>query len=243
MVRCNETFKGFIRKNFPTSCGKTDFEVHDYLNRAGTYSLKAVIRCAKDGVRAIIDDRTPDGKTIQLLIRRAAVNPVTGVAAVIVVVLATTEGSGEKNGLTYNYIARALSEDYIFLYFINMDTGDFTEYSPNGADRDVTIERRGKDFFKESYEVAKNMIYKEDLETFLQEFTKEKIEHGLRENGSFTLTYRHMMDGKPVYVNMKIVKTRGYGNNVILGINNVDAQMQQQQALERRQLKRRPNLM
>lgn len=233
VVRCNETFRSFIQENFPSTYGRTDFDVSEYPNRAGAYSLNAVFRCAKDGVRTIIDDRTSDGKNIQLLIRRAAINPVTGVAAVIVVVLSATEGTGEKNGLTYNYIARALSEDYIYLYFINMDTGEFTEYSPNGQNRDVSIERRGKDFFRESYEVAKDMIYKEDLEMFLQEFTKEKIEQGLQEHGTFTLTYRNMIDGTPVYVNMKIVKTRGKGNNVILGINNVDAQMRQQQALER----------
>ncbi|MDT3843194.1 MAG: EAL domain-containing protein [Bacillota bacterium] len=233
VVRCNETFRSFIQENFPSTYGRTDFDVSEYPNRAGAYSLNAVFRCAKDGVRTIIDDRTSDGKNIQLLIRRAAINPVTGVAAVIVVVLSATEGTGEKNGLTYNYIARVLSEDYIYLYFINMDTGEFTEYSPNGQNRDVSIERRGKDFFRESYEVAKDMIYKEDLEMFLQEFTREKIEQGLREHGSFTLTYRNMIDGTPVYVNMKIVKTRGKGNNVILGINNVDAQMRQQQALER----------
>jgi hypothetical protein len=41
-----------------------------------------------------------------------------------------------------------------------------------------------------------------------------------------------MEKGVPVYVSMKITKIRNKGNCVIIGVNNIDAQMKEKEALE-----------
>ncbi len=233
ITRCNGTFREFLERNFPGSIEKTVIRVADYEGRPGAYSLNSAVQCAKDGQRLIIDDRTGDGKTLQLLMRRVAVNPVTGAAAINIAILSVSDSPDDDTSLTYNYVARALSEDYMRLYFINMDTGNFTEYSTDGANRDMNVATRGHDFFGLSDSVAENNIYEADREEFLKSFTKENVEKSLKENGIFTLTYRVMMDGEPVYVNMKVVKVRNKGNNIIMGINNVDAQMKHEEALEK----------
>ncbi len=233
IIKCNGTFREFFRDSYTEHAHKQKFVYRDDYDFPGSYALRTIVQCGRDGNRSIIDDRTPQGRTVQVFIRRIAVNPVTGASAVGVVLLSIADSPTSNRGLSYNYIARALSEDYIFLYFIDMNTGEFTEYSPDGANRDVSIERHGKDFFAESLEVASNLIYKDDLEDFLKVFSKKNIEKSLKENGTFTLTYRNMIDGEPVYVNMKIVKIRGEDDKVILGINNVDAQMKHKAALEK----------
>ena len=43
----------------------------------------------------------------------------------MVVVLSAVEESKARSSLTYNYISRVLSEDYIYLYYINLDNGDY----------------------------------------------------------------------------------------------------------------------
>ncbi len=233
IVRCNSSFREFFERSIFVNITGKKFSVSDYLGKQGIYSLKAIMQCARDGKRVIMDDRTLDGKMLQLFLRRVAVNPVTGVAAVMAVVLSSGETTVDSNALSYNYIARVLSQDYIFLFFIDLDTGEFTEYSPDGVNRNVSVERKGKDFFKEVVEAVNKYIYKDDSEEFQKSFTKEKIEQSLRENGVFTLTYRNLFDGEPIYVNMKIVRVGDFGNHVILGINNVDAQMKQKQDFER----------
>ena len=55
----------------------------------------------------------------------------------------------------------------------------------------------------------------------------------LDDHGVFTLTYRQMYKGEPVYVNLKAVRIKGDSKYIIIGVNNIDAQMKQQQALER----------
>ncbi len=233
ITRCNVTFREFMARTFPDSLNKTEFRISDYMGKQGDYSLKAVLKCAKDGRRMLIDDRTRDGKTIQLFIRRVAVNPVNGVSAVSVAVLSVTDSPNFSASLTYNYAARTLSEDYLNIYFVNMDTGDFTEYIPDGANLDISLERHGKNFFEASAEDAQEVIYSEDRDYFLSVFNKKNVEKNLKEHGIFTTTYRIMDNGAPVYINMKIVKVRNRSNYIIIGVNNVDAQMRREEALEK----------
>jgi EAL domain-containing protein (putative c-di-GMP-specific phosphodiesterase class I) len=108
VIRCNITFREFMARTFPDSADKTDFMLSDHSGKQGDYSLKAVIKCAKDGRSVIIDDRTRDGKTIQLFIRRVAVNPVNGISAVAVAILSVVDNPNFSSSLTYNYAARAL---------------------------------------------------------------------------------------------------------------------------------------
>ena len=53
------------------------------------------------------------------------------------------------------------------------------------------------------------------------------------EQGTFTLTYRLLKEGKPIYVNMKAIRTGSDSKHIIIGVSNVDAQMRQQETLER----------
>ncbi len=233
VVRCNETFRLFFERNFPKSAGISEFMLDDLKGQSGVYTLNAVIQCGKDGNGVILDDRTKDGKTIQLFIRRVAVNPTNSAAAVVVAILSVSDGPSGNTALTYNYVARALSEDYAHLYYVNMDTDEFTEYLPDGANRDMSLERKGKDFFGQTERDAQVMIHKDDREEFLKIFTKENIEKNLDENGIFTHTYRNIVKGEPIYVNLKIVRIRNKGNYIIIGVNNVDAQMRHKEALEK----------
>ncbi len=55
------------------------------------------------------------------------------------------------------------------------------------------------------------------------------------EHGTFTLTYRLLMGGKPTYVSMKAVRMRTDKSYIIIGVSNVDAQMRQKEAVARLQ--------
>jgi diguanylate cyclase (GGDEF)-like protein len=190
------------------------------------------MRCSRDGRKVIVDDRTSGGLNVQLLIWRVAVNPVTTRKAVVVTLLQVENSPEEKIMLTYNYIARALSQDYSYLYLVDLDTEQYTEYTPDGVNRDISEERRGDCFFEETRSKARSTVYRADQKEFLQAFTKENIEKNLLENNSFTIIYRNMEKGVPVYVSMKITKIRNKGNCVIIGVNNIDAQMKEKEALE-----------
>ncbi len=233
IVRTNESFRSFVEKAFPGRLVKKQFKIGEYTGFLGGYTLKSIVQCARDGQRTFIDDISASGMNMQMFMRRVAVNPISGVAAVALVILSITDRFNMNTGLTYNYIARALTEDYVNLYFVNMDSEEFTEYAPDGLNREVTVERHGKNFFEEYKKDAAGKLFKDDFDEFFRVFNKKNIEKSLGENGSFTHAFRIVADGSPVYVNMKIVPVRDWKNDIIIGINNVDAQMKQKEVVEK----------
>ncbi|SEK18175.1 diguanylate cyclase (GGDEF) domain-containing protein [Pseudobutyrivibrio ruminis] len=234
IIRENHAFRDFLYSNSGIEGRDFIYKVKENAKEsAGEYTVNAIRKCAKDGKRVIFDDRTRHKKTIQLLLQRVAVNPVTKVAAVAVVILQIGETINQADTLTYNYIARALSEDYINLFYVNMDTDEFVEYNPDGLNRDVSVENKGTDFFNKSLNNFFSRIYSEDLDMMNKSFTKDKIIKSLKNKGTFSITYRRIVNGEPIYVNLKAVKVREDDNYILIGVNNVDDQVKQREAIEK----------
>ena len=74
--------------------------------------------------------------------------------------------------MNYAHIAKALSADYVNLYYVNMDTEKFVEYSPDPVREDLAVERHGGDFFATSRSDALKHLYKDDQEAFVSAFTR-----------------------------------------------------------------------
>lgn len=233
MLRCNRSYRDFLKKYNSFIAEKEVIDLADMQNGPGAGFIKALRQCGIDGKRVIMDEKTFSGQIAHVFVRRIAANPVTGVIAFVVVILGVTDDTIPNVGPTYAYVARALSSDYMNLYYVNMDTDSFVEYSADKAYEDLAVERHGDDFFAASIRDARDVVYEEDREAFIQAFTKSNIEENLDQHGLFTLTYRIYIDGEPIYVNMKVVRIKTRGNHIIIGVNNVDAQMKEQEALER----------
>ncbi|SFG21418.1 EAL domain-containing protein [Oribacterium sp. WCC10] len=91
VIRANDVYKKFFKENFPDTYGKLRFDTSRLMDKPGAYSMKAVMKVARDGKRVIVDDITIDGKMIQLFVCRVAVNPVNGVSAVMIVILSASD--------------------------------------------------------------------------------------------------------------------------------------------------------
>ena len=234
--RCNQSYRDFLQRAFGATFGTGERDVEEMPEGPGTTLMRAVLRCSRDGNRAIIDERIGD-TTVHSFIRRVAVNPVTGSAAVAVAVLGAIKDS-ENAGMDYVHIAKALSADYVYLYYVNMDTEAFVEYSPDPRREDLSLERHGEDFFAASRKDALQYLYREDQKAFTNAFTHENVEKTLDAQGAFTLTYRLLINDVPTYVNMKAVRMQGDRTHIIIGVSNVDNQMRQKEALARIQAER-----
>ncbi|MCR4756918.1 MAG: GGDEF domain-containing protein, partial [Butyrivibrio sp.] len=232
LVRSNKSYREFMAANFPASHKIKEIEYSSFKSGPGQYSFNAVRQCAQDGKRVILDDRLGDGRILHLLINRIAVNPVTGAAAVSIVVL-SIDDSVVKAGLNYNYIARALSEDYISLYMVNMDDDSYTEYKADGVNRDISFSKIGEDFFNLDREEFKYEMMPEDKEHLRKIFKKENIVDNLKKEGIYSIFTKVLLKDVPTYINIKIVQIRGDGNYIIVGINNVDKQIKTREALEK----------
>ena len=230
LIRSNKSFKSlndhivFIRDSF------TDLMNSGNSAAPGAAFIRGIKQCAEDGGQLVIDEKTRSGKLIHALIRRVYVNEVRNVTALSVVILEITE---EKPDLSFAYVAQALSADYLNLFYVDLNTEKFVEYKPDHSAGDMVIERKGEDFFNQSRHDALSLLHEEDREAFVDAFTKENILRSIAESGAFTFTYRLLDGNDSFYANMKAVRIGGEGDHIVIGVNNVDVQMRQQESLER----------
>jgi len=140
-----------------------------------------------------------------------------------------------SESITYARVAQALSGDYFSIYVVDPDTERFMEYSAAREYEQLGIEKEGEDFFNLSRRNMERVIYPEDKERFLGTFTKENILSTLERGGSFTMKYRLMLNDEPVYVSMKATLVEDEkGRYLIVGTNNIDAQMKLEQEYQAR---------
>ena len=234
-VRTNQSYRDFVKRFFDLDLqGKTgDLSATPF--GPGSSFMKLVQDCCRNGGRAFFDEQMPDGSVIHAFARRIDRNPVTGTSAAAIAVLSISE---PNEGASYADIARALAADYYNIYVVDLDTERFIEYTSPVGGQELAMERHGENFFAAVRRDAAIRIYEEDRETFLSGFTKEKLLRELDEQGVYTTTYRLTDSGAPMYVNMKITRTRPGGNRIIMGISIIDAQMRQNEQLRQMQKER-----
>ena len=147
--------------------------------------------------------------------------------------------AARSSSVTYAHIAQALAADYSYLYYVDLNDDGYIAYKSDGARGALAVETRGEDFFESARRESKTVLYSEDVPMFLNTFRKQTILSALNEHGAYTLTYRQLVNGAPVYMNMKITRMSGEDNHIIIGVSNVDAQMRYQEAIERIQEERK----
>ncbi len=219
--RSNQSYRDFIDRYYKYGLRNVELAYDDVIKdfSIGTEFDRAVRQTLEDGKASYADDRLPDGSVAHYFVRRIAENPVTGKRAAAIAVLAITD---IRNGVTYENIAKALAADYFNIFYVNIETEDFIEYTSDIGEETVTVERWGKDFFELARHDARTILYADDVEDFVEAFTRENVLKEIEESGTFMIRYRVMRDGVPVFVNMKSLRMDGDEKHVIFGVNHVD---------------------
>ncbi len=231
VVRCNKSYREFVNRYFEINEESFTDPFMAVKNRSGFDVKDAIERCRDEGNRAFINDILDDGSSIHAMVKKITDSPVDGVSAYVVAVLDITPEREQQ--LTYANVAQALSADYEYLYYVDLETDRFIEYSHDGRGQGLSAERHGENFFTEARKDIGVVIYESDRENFLEILTKENVLKTLDEQGVFVHTYRLMKDGTPTFVSMKIVRMNTDDKHLIIGVNNVDSQMRAQETIER----------
>jgi diguanylate cyclase (GGDEF)-like protein len=235
--RCNRSYREFLRRNIRVAYNVDHVDLASLAPGHEPGFFKAVAQCGKDGNRIILDERIGERTVAHILIRRIAVNPVTGTAAIAIAILAVIN-EGDNSGTSYSQMAKALASDYVELYYINLDTEKYIKYTHSSEQEYLGAEMNGDDFFHASRTNARIRLYKDDQDNFVKSFTKQNVIDAMDSEGKFQLTYRLMIGDVPTYVDLKAVRIPGDPSHIIVGVSNVDAQMRQNEAISRLQAER-----
>ena len=123
----------------------------------------------------------------------------------------------------------ALTGNFICVYVVDPETDHYREFSAtDDYVSSFSQAKEGRDFFTTVREAARQFNDPEDLDHFLEAFSKEQIMAQIAGGGIYTLVYRVMMDGKPLHVQMNAAMVEEKeGLRLIVGLNNIDAQYRQ----------------
>lgn len=135
--------------------------------------------------------------------------------------------------LIYNHIAQALSRGYTDLFYVNVETGSFTEYRADPESGMLEEVRTDTDFFTRCRPEAVTNVYPDDMETFSEAMERDTLMDALNKNGLFVMTYRRLVDGKPVYVTMRVSRIKDDNRYIVIGVSDIDDQMKQRLAAEK----------
>lgn len=130
----------------------------------------------------------------------------------------------------------ALTGNFIVVYVVDPETDGYREFSAtNDYEKGFAQAKEGAGFFDRVREAAKEFNHPDDLNRFLAAFTKQHILAEIERSGIYTLGYRLMMEGKPIHVQMKAAMVEEKeGPRLIVGLNDIDAQVRQEEELGRR---------
>ena len=188
---------------------------------------KKISSSLADNNRILMDDYTPDGTAVHAMLKKISINPVTGMTAVAVAILSVREA---EDGATYASIARTLASDFHTLYYVDLETDDYIEYTSPVGGEEMTVQCHGTDFFRKALEESESRIYERDKDLFWKSFRKENILKVMDREGSYKLSYRLMDSGEPVYAGMKIMRMQNDRRHIIVGVGMLDTSMRESEA-------------
>ena len=130
----------------------------------------------------------------------------------------------------------ALTGNFVCVYVVDPESGSYREFSAaDHYEKSFAQAKSGKDFFKTLRDAAAIYCHPDDQKRVLSLLTKENIMSAVERSGIFTLSYRIMTEGKPVYYQLKgAMVEEKEGPRLVVGLNNIDAQVRQEKDYSRR---------
>ncbi len=122
----------------------------------------------------------------------------------------------------YVEIAKALVSRYEFIYYIDLDSGEYIKYESDNAGAKLRVMVQGTDFFGDAKMNIDKVIYPEDRPMLRSRLEKEKFINDLRGGGIVNLTYRMISAENPFFVGLWAVSPKNDLKHAVMGIMNID---------------------
>lgn len=137
----------------------------------------------------------------------------------------------EEKMLTYSRIAEALASRYEFIYYVNIETNEYTLYSASADYAKLGMTKQGVDFFADMERDVPKFIHKTDRDYVLYGLQKENLLRKLYRSGVVTLSYRQQLGKDIKHVSLNVVKPKNDPEHIVMGLLNIDAQTKREQSL------------
>ena len=134
--------------------------------------------------------------------------------------------------VTYAQISGALASRYEVLYYINVETNNFIQYSSSQEYSNLGVTVEGEDFFEEASNDIKQFIHPDDVDYLLMHIQKDYLIKELNDLGTVILAYRQLLGDEYQYMNMIVLRPKNDDKHIVMGVVNNNAQYIREEMLK-----------
>ena len=121
----------------------------------------------------------------------------------------------QRESRIYNQIADSLSEDYDVIYYFNIESGRYIEYSPSEMYESMHVPKNYEDFYKDARENARRFAHPDDRDFAEDQYYKEAMLRNLQGRKTYSFKYRIMVKGQSRYFRFSLIRAED-GQHLIL---------------------------
>ncbi|MBR6046083.1 MAG: GGDEF domain-containing protein [Ruminococcus sp.] len=138
------------------------------------------------------------------------------------------ELESEDASRTYSEIAESLASLFEVIYYIDTETGSYSEYSASDRYTELGLRHGGEDFFENAKRDIRLIIHPDDMEMVLSRLERDSLISELRRSGTLSMTYRQVLEGRVQYVNLIAFFKQGDTDHIVMGVRNFDKQTREE---------------
>ncbi|MBQ5989634.1 MAG: EAL domain-containing protein [Oscillospiraceae bacterium] len=142
------------------------------------------------------------------------------------------ENSNGTVSKLFEQVSRTLADRYEVIFYVDVKTNEYMICSSSDEFSDLGTANQGSDFFKDLIRDVNNLIHPEDRKMVIEALDKKSLLETLDKNGSVSLSYRQVLEGRQQYVELMIMYAHDDHDHLVFGVANSDAQIRHQKTIE-----------
>ena len=121
----------------------------------------------------------------------------------------------------FNQIATTLARHFETLYYIEIESGNYSKFGPSDLFKDVTTVNRGKDFFAQAINYAHIFAHPNDLKSVLKFHDRCAVLENLSHKDFCSLSCRLVSDSEIIHIRQIYMRCED-NKHIICGIENIE---------------------
>lgn len=137
----------------------------------------------------------------------------------------------EQSTRTYNAIAKTLANRYATIYYVDLSSNHYVEYSSSNDYRELAVPQEGSDFFGETRKNVLRVIHPDDLDKVLKISDKDFMVSATQQGNKYQLEYRLMMSDGAHYMRLRAVRVDD-DSHLIIALENIDDEIKSKKVMK-----------
>lgn len=133
----------------------------------------------------------------------------------------------EKERGIYSQIAESLASNFDVIYYINIDTNNYMEFTFQNIYGISELAEKGTDFFSDAVKNAEVLVYSADLKKVQNVLQKDFLLSMLEKKKIFDYTYRLMINGEINHTRLTAARSRDR-KHLIIGVENINEEIKKE---------------